>query len=301
MSVDDVVAGLSPVRDEQVTVKGDRELLRAILTEESAADAPRRRPRFRLVLGVALATAAVVVGPVALNVVGDDPVRSYANAAVAIEKRDDTYEVSVKDAFADQRRFREAFAKFELDVRLFITPVSPGNERRVFAKGGGGAPNAPADRQIDISVTPCPKGGNACPMRVRISNALPGDRLLIQLGRRARSGEPYADTISSQSSRYIVPWMQPLGSRDLRSVLRLVHNKGLKAHYAIGRTNPGGGESMRLPSLAWKPIGNRPVMRVWPYSSDAVVILVKERPGDPEKSDPARMDPYGVRKHLTGG
>ncbi|MFD0684994.1 hypothetical protein [Actinomadura fibrosa] len=41
---------------------------------------------------------------------GSGPLRSYANAAVAVRAEGEMYEVRVKDAYADQWEFREAFA-----------------------------------------------------------------------------------------------------------------------------------------------------------------------------------------------
>jgi hypothetical protein len=52
---------------------------------------------------------------------------------VDIQRTDGTYKVHVKNAYADQRQFHEAFAKFGLDVTLSIVPVSPGHERKSSA------------------------------------------------------------------------------------------------------------------------------------------------------------------------
>ncbi|MGK5550926.1 hypothetical protein ACSNOI_04865 [Actinomadura kijaniata] len=308
MSVDDVVAGLASVRDEQLMLEGDRELLRAILDAERPADtpAPRRRPRFRLMLGAALATAAVATAPVAVHIAGDGPARgrapvnSPADPAVVVGKKDDAYVADIRDAFTAQREFQEAFARFNLNARLFVVPASPGGEGRVIGRGTLAGPNAPRDRNLTISVTSCPKSGSTCPMRVRVTEPLPGDRLFVMLGRKALPGEPYADTIYSHSGRRSVAWMRSLEGRDLGEVLRRVHGKGLKAHYAIGREQSDGTVMTWYPSLEWEPSGDRRVMQVWPYSPGAVVILVEKRSGDPTESDLARMDPYQVNEYVTG-
>ncbi|NVI92182.1 hypothetical protein [Actinomadura sp. BRA 177] len=139
-SIDDLVAGLNPVRDDDITSEpsgaGARTLLAAITAAASPAPRRRRLPRFvRPAIGVAAAGVAATATVLVLSAQDSGPLHAYANAAVRIDVADGAYEVEVKDAYADQREFQEAFAKVGLRVKLSIVPVSPSHERDVISVG----------------------------------------------------------------------------------------------------------------------------------------------------------------------
>src|SRR3569833_519177 len=168
--VDELVAGLTGVHDDRIagpSTPGARRLLTAVTAEERAPAAPaapaRRRPYRRLADGATAATEVAATAVIALTAGGPGPIRSYANAAVDIQRTNGTYRVHIKNVYADQRQFHQAFAKFGLDVTLSIVPVAPCRERRIV--GGGG------DAIGTIStVLKCPPGlGTACPLTVELS------------------------------------------------------------------------------------------------------------------------------------
>src|SRR3954470_3180491 len=117
--VDELVASLATVRDSDITSEpggpGGRALLAAIIAEEVPVSRRRRHRRLPvLVAGVMVAAAAVAAVVVGVGDQNPAPLRSYANAAVAIDVKGTGYEVEVKNAYADQREFSDAFAKFGL-------------------------------------------------------------------------------------------------------------------------------------------------------------------------------------------
>lgn len=286
--VDEFVASLNPIREDDIPAQdeGSRALLAAIIAE--AAPAPRRRFRPRLRLRFAVAAAVAVAAAAALIVLparDAGPLRSYANAAVRIDVTgDDEYEVEVKDAYADQREFREAFARFGLDVRLRIVPVSPGEERRIIRVGSLHAPSGdlPPGGVTGTSDTDlkCPADQGTCPLRVKLGGAM--FRLEgadIVLGRKARPGEVYQDAYAAPGDR---PKSLRLTGRTVRQALADLDRRGLTWAFFLGEFKPdlsGGGWD---PPANWRPSGDRRITGAWMRSSDSVGLLVTPEKGDPE-------------------
>ncbi|GAA3943874.1 hypothetical protein GCM10023085_27340 [Actinomadura viridis] len=294
--IDELVAGLGRPSDDDITSEpsgvAGRQLLAAITAGQAPAPrrrgdevtVPRRRRLRRPVGGVVVATgiaAAVLVG---MSGRDSGPLRSYANAAVAIEAKGDAYEVQVKDAYADQREFGEAFAKLGLDVRLRIVPVSPGREREVVQMGSlhaprdGGFPPGGLTGTSSI-VMKCPPGQSACPIRVRLQGKmfrLQGADIVI--GREARPGEIYQDARPQQGDR---PGSLRLTGRTVSQALAQSRRLGLTSAFSIGEFTPDGAGSHWDPPAGWRPAGDRRVTGAWMRSSTSVGLLVAPSADDP--------------------
>lgn len=286
--IDDLVAGLNPVRDGDITSEpsgaGGQALLAAI-TAENPAPRRRRFPRFvRPAIGVAVAGVAATT-VLALPAQDSGPLRSYANAAVRIDVTDGAYEVEVKDAFADQREFREAFAKVGLRVELRIVPVSPPHERDVIRVGTLSAPpgkSVPAGGESGTSTTvlKCPPGQDACPLKVRLSGSMfrsQGGEIVI--GRKARPGEVYEDAHPARGDH---PANLRLTGRTVGRALADLRARGLTASFSIGDFKADGSGFMWNPPAGWRPGDGRRVTGAWLRSSDSVGLLVAQAEGDPE-------------------
>ncbi|MEV5829202.1 hypothetical protein AB0L25_26945 [Spirillospora sp. NPDC052242] len=285
--IDELVAGLAPVHDDDVTSepsgRGGRELLAAVLAERPPA--PRRRRRVpRLAAGAVAVTAlaaALVVGPAGWE---SEPLRSYANAAVAIDVEGEMYEVRVKDAYADQREFSEAFARFGLDVRLRVVPVSPRRERdfvqvqtlRPASDGGLPPGGLTGSHSAELECSP---GQDVCSLRVGLGGE--GFRRLgadIRIGRAARPGEVYADAAPAAGDR---PASLGLTGRTVGEALAELRRRGLGAAFTIGAFRPDGSGSMWDPPALWRPDADRRVTGAWTRSSTTVGLLVAPADGDP--------------------
>ncbi|QKG21932.1 hypothetical protein [Actinomadura verrucosospora] len=287
--VDDLVASLNPVRADAVAPSeaASRTLLTAITAEP--APAPRRRPRLRprLRFAVTVAAAAAVAATALIAVPARDsgPLRSYANAAVRIDATGDgEYEVEVKDAYADQREFREAFARFGLDVRLRIVPVSPGEERRVVRVGplhpsSGDLPPGGVTGTSDTDLK-CPADQGACPLRVRLGGAMFHlEGADIVLGRIARPGELYQDTGPRPGDH---PKSLDLTGRTVRQTLADLDRRGLTCAFFLGEFKPDGSGGGWDAPANWRPSGDRRIIGSWMRSSNSVGLVVTPVKGDPE-------------------
>lgn len=288
-SIDDLVAGLNPVPDGDITSEPSGAAARTLLAAITAAEdpAPRRRrvPRF-----VRPAVGAAVVGVAATTVLvlsaqDSGPLRSYANAAVRIDVADGAYEVEVKDAYAGQREFREAFAKVGLRVELRIVPVSPSRERDVISVGSLPAPpgkSVPAGGESGTftTVLKCPRGQDACPLKVRLSGPMfrsPGGEIVI--GRKARPGEVYGDAHPARGDH---PKSLRLTGRTVGRALADLRARGLTASFSIGDFKADGSGFMHNPPAGWRPGDGRRITGAWVRSSDSVGLLVAPAEGDPE-------------------
>jgi hypothetical protein len=291
-SIDDLVAGLNPVRDGDITSDpsgaGARALLAAITTAEDPAPRRRRLPRLprfaRPAIGVAVAGAAAA-SVLVLSAQDSGPLYAYANAAVRIDVADGAYEVEVKDAFADQQEFQEAFAKVGLRVKLSIVPVSPAHERDVISVGSLPAPpgkHFPADsgKGSFTTVLKCPPGQDACPLKVRLSGPLfrtSGGEIVI--GRKARPGEVYGDARPAQGDH---PESLRLTGLTTGRALADLRTRGLTAAFSIGVFQADGSGSMYDPPAGWRPGDERRITGAWVRSSNSVGLLVAPAEGDPE-------------------
>ncbi|GLZ12228.1 hypothetical protein Acsp04_24630 [Actinomadura sp. NBRC 104425] len=293
--IDELVARLAPGYDDRAAEPaspGARALLAAITAEPRAAARPRRRRYGRYAAGLVAATAVAAGAVVALDAGGPGPVRGYANAAVDIRRTDDTYRVHVKDVYADQRQFREAFARLGLDVTLSIVPVSPGRERKIIRLGGAsrtGADGTPGSIQI-ATVLDCPPGrGTACPLTVELSGeAVRWQATEIVIGRTARPGEVYRDQHPAAGDN---PPSLRLTGRTVAQALARLRARHMTAAYLIGEFKKDGSGNYYSPPADWRPEGGRHVAGAWMRSSDSVTLLVAPRQGDPGP-DPSRPAPF---------
>lgn len=292
--MDELVAGLAPVRDDDVASepsgRGGRELLAAVLSAESPPP-PRRRLVPRLAAGaatVAALAAALVVGPTPWD---SEPLRGYANAAVAIDVEGEMYEVRIKDAYADQREFGEAFARFGLDVRLRVVPVSPDRERdyvqvRALRPVPEGAPPPGGLTGAHSTELECSPGQDVCSLRVGLGGELfrrHGADILI--GRKARPGELYADAAPAAGDR---PASLGLTGRTVGEVLAELRRRGLGADFTIGVFRPDGSGSALDPPALWRPAADRRVTGAWMRGPASVGLLVAPAEDDPApRPDPA--------------
>jgi hypothetical protein len=293
--INELVAGLARAHDDRAAdpaSPGARALLAAITAEPRTAARPRRRRYGRYAAGLIAATAVAAGAVVALDISGPGPVRGYANAAVDIRRTDDTYKVHVKNVYADQRQFREAFARLGLDVTLSIVPVSPGREREIIRVGGAArtpADGAPGGVQI-ATVLDCPPGrGTACPLTVELSGeAVRRQATEIVIGRTARPGEVYHDQSPAAGDN---PPSLRLTGRTVAQALARLRARHMSAVYLIGEFKKDGSGGYHVPPSGWRPEGGRRVAGAWMHSSDSVTLLVAPRPGDPGP-DPSRPAPF---------
>ncbi|GAB3960250.1 hypothetical protein GCM10029978_009070 [Actinoallomurus acanthiterrae] len=280
--IDELVTGLAGVRDDQVpgpATPGAQALLTAVTAESRTSTGvsrtgTRTRRRYgRLAIGAAAATAAAGVAVVALDAGGPAPLRSYANAAMDIERTNDTYRVHIKNIYADQREFHEAFAKLGLNVALSIVPVSSRHVREII----GFQTTA---NQIGTMLD-CPhRKGTACPLTVELrGKATREDKTMIFIGRAARPGEVYYDQRSGVGDN---PPSLHLTGHTIDEALALLHKRKMTAAYLIGEFKKDGSGSSYEPPPAWRPRGDRRVTGAWIRSSDSVTLLVS-----PAKNDPA--------------
>ncbi|CNE56726.1 Uncharacterised protein [Mycobacterium tuberculosis] len=293
-SIDDLVAGLNPVHDGDITSEPSGMAGRALLASITTADGPtpRRRPVPRTArLAIGLVTAAGVAAAAVVVLSGQDsgPLRGYANAAVRIDVKGGAYEVEIKDAYADQREFVKAFAKVGLDVRLRIVPVSPEHERDIISVGTlpalSGKP-VPAGGVTGTSTTvlDCPPGQDACPLRVRLGGRMFRDGgAQIVIGRKARPGEVYADARPARGDH---PKSLRVTGLTVGRALADLRSRGLTASFTIGDFKADGSGFMWDPPVGWRPDSGRRVTGAWPRSSDSVGLLVTPTEGDPKPRPP---------------
>ncbi|MEV4253774.1 hypothetical protein AB0J52_11470 [Spirillospora sp. NPDC049652] len=288
--IDDLVAGLATVRDGDITSEPDGAGGRALLAAVTAAEAPapgRRRSRRlpRLAGGAVLVSAAAAAAVVVLMPDGrhSAPLRSYANAAMSIQVKGTEYEVEVKNAYADQREFSEAFAKVGLEARLRIVPVMPGNERQIVQIGDlhapkGGMPKGGVTGTSD-AVLKCPPGQGACPLRVRLSGAmyrLGGADIVI--GRKAEPGEVFFDAspIRGDHAKGL-----RLADRTVAEALADLRRRGLSSVFVLGAFKADGSGRYWDAPVTWRPSGERRITGAWMRSSDSVGLMVVPKEGDP--------------------
>ena len=277
--VDALVAGLAGVDDDRLpgpSTPGAGELLTAITAEERPASPTGRPSRRYGRFAIGVVAVAAVSAVVALNTGGPGPIRGYANAAVDIRRTDGTYKVHVKNVYADQRQFRQAFAEFGLDVTLSIVPVSPGHERQIL----GGRDDGPNGTSRVITVLDCPRAqATACPLTVELSGAVTrGGSSTIIIGRTARPGETYWDHHPRAGDN---PASLRLTGRSVTDALALLRRRNLTPFYVLGQQNPDGTGSWYNPPPTWRPDGDRHVTGAWNHSSRSIGLLVTAVKGDP--------------------
>jgi hypothetical protein len=209
MSIDDIISSAEPAHAVPPPGEGTRELLAEIMaTPRRPAVTPRREsPRwFRRGLAVplvaGLAAAALVVSWLLPGIFGLGP---RPAAALDIKRDGDYYIITVKDAFADPKRYESQLQDLGLDISLEVVPVSPGLEGSVFPPFDmrtNGLSIEEISRRKDL-VSPIQRPGAcaesfSCTIGLKIpihykpfkGDGYPG-KARIRLGRKARPGERY--------------------------------------------------------------------------------------------------------------
>ncbi|MEU6712699.1 hypothetical protein ABZ897_14560 [Nonomuraea sp. NPDC046802] len=246
---------LARVRDEelagQASGAGARSLLASITAESvtetepdsilgpalggSVWDRARRRVSGRARLAVAAVAVAglaagAVIGPTVLGERG--PATSYANAAIDIELRGDTYVATIKDPFADYARYTEGFKAVGLNVNLELIPASPTKVGKLTGWSMSG-PLASNGRSIDEGTAPegCVLGSEGCAMTVMVPRDWTG-WAAIRLGREAKPGERYRNERSAMSKGEMLEGYRA-DEKTVGEVLAEVKRRGLKAVFQI--------------------------------------------------------------------
>ncbi|MEV0612811.1 hypothetical protein AB0I81_05735 [Nonomuraea sp. NPDC050404] len=237
----------------------------------------RRRRRSRSVLVGLLATAvlavAAVLGPALIG--RDSDPTAYANAAMDIELRGDTYVATIKDPFADHALYSEAFKAMGLDVTLDLRPASPTKVGQIFRLGFAGTTEK--DR-IGGGLEPegCTPGRPGCALTVTISKGFSG-KGIIYLGRPAKPGEAYQNNADASKAGESLEGFDPDG-RTVAEVLAETRKRGLEVTFQIIRPAPGGNGFSASPGDQSAKVGGHWI--VWaaePHRQGAVRLLVSER------------------------
>ncbi|MBT2224315.1 hypothetical protein [Nonomuraea sp. NEAU-A123] len=243
--------------DEPVGLAGGaraQALFTDIIAQErqpTTAGPPRRlRDRYRarptllgLAASVVLALGAVL-GPSLLGY-GDGTSISYANSAVEIREEADTYVARIKDPYADQRRFSEAFRALGLNVEIKVIPVSPASVGKIVMMQGAGPfhiRREPAD---------CDLADSGCFMAVTVPVALKG-AIRFDLGRPAKPGESYENEWQSATRAGEQLAGAKVSGRSVDDVLAEVRKRGLTAEFSLVSVGEG---SYELKPLAADQVG----------------------------------------------
>ncbi|MGW0060070.1 hypothetical protein ACWDTT_09100 [Streptosporangium sandarakinum] len=211
----------------------------------TAAAALLRRPRgrrfgHRALLGLAASAVlalGVVLGPSLLGGVAT----SYANSAVEIHEEADTYVARIKDPYADQRKFSEAFRSLGLNVELRVIPVSPSAVGEIVSLGGGDTPvNVPIGARKEPA--DCDLADSDCFMVVTVPAAIKGtpDVVHFELGRPAKPGESYENNWQSATRPGEPLAGVKVSGRTVDDVLAEFGKHGLSAEFRRVVVHEGG-------------------------------------------------------------
>jgi hypothetical protein len=209
MSLDEIIKDLEPAHTVPSKGTGSRELFDKITA--SPPEAPRKAAwwassmtwllgmRLRLRLRVAAPLLASWLAP-GVGGLGPEPA-----AALDITRKGDDYIITVKDAFADPKRYQEQIRDLGLDIALKVQPVSPGLEGVIFEPYDprmNGLTTAEVSRRKDLIRAIERPGACADSFRCTIGVRIPvnyrpyrgadhSGSAVISLGRKARPGERY--------------------------------------------------------------------------------------------------------------
>ncbi|MEV4834685.1 hypothetical protein AB0K05_09195 [Nonomuraea sp. NPDC049486] len=273
--------GLARVRDEDLagrsTGPAARALFDAILTAEPPSPARTRRPRRRLVLGLAVAaafTSALVVGPTL--VAGPHGATSYANAAMHIELRDGLWVARVKDPHADWALYEEAFRAVGVDVTLEIVPAAPDHVGHHLGGGRSGMTSGgPNTLVTGIEPDGCLIGEEGCHLVIKVDENLSG-RAYIRLGRAAKPGEVYKSHGTATKAGGMLSGFR-VDERPVSVVRKEAERRGLQVVYQIIEPNPDGQGFGLDPDDQSLPVGDDWI--VWdaePHADGVVRLIVSE-------------------------
>ncbi|NUW35981.1 hypothetical protein HTZ77_31860 [Nonomuraea sp. SMC257] len=232
-----------------------------------------RRGR-RALLGLA-ASAVLALGVVFGPGLAGGAATSYANAAVEIREEGETYVARIKDPYADQREFSEAFRALGLNVELRVIPVSPSAVGEIVSLGGGlagtplnvpfGARKEPAD---------CDLADSGCFMVVTVPAGIKGKPgvMHFELGRQAKPGESYENDWQSVTRPGEPLAGVKVSGRTVEDVLAEVTKRGLAAEFRRVVVHEGGYEVK--PLAADEVGGDWIVFKVTPARAGVVTLEV---------------------------
>ncbi|GAA2268690.1 hypothetical protein GCM10010149_06930 [Nonomuraea roseoviolacea subsp. roseoviolacea] len=239
----------------------------------------------RALLGLA-ASAVLALGVVLGPGLAGGGATSYANSAVEIHEEAGTYVARIKDPYADQREFSEAFRALGLNVELNVIPVSPSAVGEIVRMGGSaetplnvpyGARKEPAD---------CDLADRGCFMVVTVPAAIKGTPgvLRFELGRPAKPGESYENDWQSVARPGEPLAGVKVSGRTVEDVLAEVRKRGLAAEFRLVVVHEGGYE---VKPLAADEVGDDwIVFKVTPAREGVVTLEVTaERQGGLEYAD----------------
>ncbi|MGN9838190.1 hypothetical protein ACTMTI_08705 [Nonomuraea sp. H19] len=235
---------LARVRDEdlsgQASGAGARALLASITAEEPVLERARRLPSGarRLTFGAVIAAglaAAAVIGPAVLGEQG--PATSYANAAIDIELRGDTYVATIKDPLADHAKYTEGFKAVGLNVNLEVVPAAPSEAGKLMSMSVSG-PLASNGESITSSTMPegCVVGQDGCAITVKVPRDWAG-WAAVRVGRAAEPGEKYRSSRVATRKDGMLEGFR-VDERTVGEVLAEVRRRGLKAVFQVITPGP---------------------------------------------------------------
>ncbi|MEV0595799.1 hypothetical protein [Nonomuraea cavernae] len=239
-------------------------LFAAIIAQErdTTTTVPPRRLRDRHrarhpLLGLAASAAlalSIVFGPSMLGYGGGTAI-SYANSAVEIREERDTYVARIKDPYADQRKFSEAFRALGLNIELEVIPVSPASVGEIVSMGGN---TAAMIENVSFGARMEPAGCNVadsgCFLTVTVPAAIKGTPgvMHFQLGRPAKPGESYANDWQSATRAGEQLSGAKVSGRAVDDMLAEVRRRGLTAEFSLVSVHDGAYE---LKPLAADQVG----------------------------------------------
>ncbi|WP_043631731.1 hypothetical protein [Nonomuraea candida] len=187
------------------------------------------------VAALGLATA-IVIGPSLLGERGVTP--SYANAAIDIRLRGDSYVAVIKDPFADYAKYTEGFKAVGLDVNLTLVPASPSQVGELTGIRISGMP-ASNGRSIESGTEPagCTLGQAGCAMSLTVPRDWTG-WASVRLGRAAEPGEKYQNWRSATSRGEMLEGFRA-DEKTVGEVLAEVRRRDLSAVFQVIEPAPG--------------------------------------------------------------
>ncbi|RJL29968.1 hypothetical protein [Bailinhaonella thermotolerans] len=202
--IDLLVAGIAPDPGPGLTA-GAMELMDELTAAPPAPDPgparrfswSRLRSGFRVRLAVplvaGLAAALVVLGWVAPGSFGPAPSQAEA---LEIQRVGQVYVITVKDLFADPKRYEAQLRRLGLNIRLRVEPVPPSAEGGIFPMydGMNGRTNEELERDED-KLWPISRPGlcaeaGTCEIGLKVPVGF-DEVATVKLGRKARPGERY--------------------------------------------------------------------------------------------------------------
>ncbi|NUW42566.1 hypothetical protein [Nonomuraea rhodomycinica] len=196
----------------------------------------------RALLGLT-ASAVLALGVVLGPSLAGGTATSYANSAVEIHEEAHTYVARIKDPYADQREFSEAFRALGLNVELKVIPVSPSAVGEIVSMGGSFNATSP---KVPYGVRKEPAGcdlsDSACFMVVTVPAALKDtpDVMHFELGRPAQPGESYENDWQSVTRPGEPLAGVRVSGRTVTDVLAEVGKRGLAAEFRLVVVHEGG-------------------------------------------------------------